>query len=214
MHISQLAAFFWLNAFGYYVWYTFRSRNVYLRVTDARKYLCYSLYVWGTTIAIASTALFAHFTLEKRRSAVGGPHFDTQESVGWLGLSVIFVSIAFTIIINFSFVLTTINRMQRMISYGRIHLKMKHCLRIFVQIYGLMTMGWISTLFSQLRYDGIFYFHILVNALQGLLMLYVCVFGEKRVMLLLSKTLNCYPDDDGPETFDWGEEMTAFNAGY
>ncbi|KAH8294487.1 hypothetical protein KR018_001407, partial [Drosophila ironensis] len=33
---SLLAAFFWLNSFGYYIWKTFRSRNVFLRVTDGR----------------------------------------------------------------------------------------------------------------------------------------------------------------------------------
>jgi len=35
---SLLAAFFWLNSFGFYIWKTFRSRNVFLRVTDGRKY--------------------------------------------------------------------------------------------------------------------------------------------------------------------------------
>ncbi|XP_003427589.1 probable G-protein coupled receptor Mth-like 5 [Nasonia vitripennis] len=214
MYISLLAAFFWLNALGYYVWNTFRSRNVFLRSTDGKKYCCYSTYVWGSTIAIAATAIFAHFTLETNIPIIGGVAFAAQETVGWLGLSVLFTSVAFTIIVDLCFVLTTINKLKRMRTYGRIHHKMKYSFRMFILIYSVMSVGWLSLLLSMLKYDGLVYCHIIVNVLQALLVLYICVFGQKRVTFLLGKTCNCCTSNDNAEGLDWGEEMTAINAGY
>ena len=214
MYISHLASFFWLNALGYYVWNTFRSRNVFLRSTDGKKYCCYSTFVWGSTIAIAATALFAHFTLETNIRLFESAGLAAQETVGWLGLSVLFTSVAFSIIVNLCFVLTTMNKIKRMRTYGRIHHKMKYSFRMFILIYIIMTIGWLSVLLSLLQYDGLVYSHIIANVLQALLILYVCVFGQKRVTFLLGKTCNCCASNDNPEGLDWGEEMTAINAGY
>lgn len=214
LYVSLLAAFFWLNALGYYVWSTFRSRNVFLRVTDGRKYCYYSTYVWGSTISIASTAIFAHFALETNKSIVGGTTFPAQETIGWLGISVLFTSIAFTIMVDLCFVLTTANRIKRMSTYGRIHHKMKYSFRMFVFLFAIMSIGWLSLLLSRLNYDALVYCHIVVNLLQAILILYVCVFGQRRVTFLLSKTCNCCNPGDNIEGLDWGEEMTAINAGY
>ncbi|CAK9822323.1 Probable G-protein coupled receptor Mth-like 5 [Anthophora retusa] len=85
MYVSLLAAFFWLNALGYYVWSTFRSRNVFLRVTDGRKYCYYSTYVWSSTVCITGTAIFAHFVLETNKPVVSGTMYPPQETIGWLG---------------------------------------------------------------------------------------------------------------------------------
>ncbi|XP_017767726.1 PREDICTED: probable G-protein coupled receptor Mth-like 5 isoform X2 [Eufriesea mexicana] len=146
MYVSLLAAFFWLNALGYYVWSTFRSRNVFLRVTDGRKYCYYSTYVWGSTICIACTAIFAHFALETNKPVVGGMMYPPQETIGWLGISVLFTSIAFTIMIDLCFVLTTANRIKRMSTYGRIHHKMKYSFRMFVFLFAIMSIGNFNTL--------------------------------------------------------------------
>lgn len=67
LHISMLGSFFWLNAMGYYIWRTFKSRNVFLRITDGRKYCYYSLYVWGCTLTMGGLALFAHLILDTGR---------------------------------------------------------------------------------------------------------------------------------------------------
>ncbi|XP_076233922.1 G-protein coupled receptor Mth-like 5 [Calliopsis andreniformis] len=214
MYVSLVAAFFWLNALGYYVWSTFRSRNVFLRVTDGRKYCYYSTYVWGSTISIAGTAIFAHFALETSKPIVGGTVYPPQETIGWLGISVIFTSIALTILADLSFVLTTANRIKRMSTYGRIHHKMKYSFRMFVFLFALMSIGWLSLLFSRLNYDVLVYCHIIVNLLQAILILYVCVFGQRRVTFLLGKTCNCCNSGENIEGLDWGEEMTAINAGY
>lgn len=213
-YVSLLAAFFWLNAIGYYVWNTFRSRNVFLRVTDGRKYCYYSTYVWGSTMTVSATAIFAHFALETNKSLITGTSYPPQETVGWLGLSVLFTSIAFTIIVDLCFVLTTANTIKRMRTYGRIHHKMKYSFRMFALIFMTMTFGWLSLLMSQLKYEVLIYCHIVINFLQAILVLYVCVFGQKRVTFLLGKTCNCCSNNDNPEGLDWGEEMTAINAGY
>lgn len=214
MYVSLLAAFFWLNALGYYVWSTFRSRNVFLRVTDGRKYCYYSTYVWGSTVTIAGTAIFAHFVLETSKPMVGGAIYPPQETIGWLGISVIFMCIALTIMVDLSFVLTTTNRIKRMSTYGRIHHKMKYSFRMFVLLFALISTGWMSLLLSRLNYDVLVYCHIVINLLQAILILYVCVFGQRRVTFLLGKTCNCCNSGENVEGLDWGEEMTAINAGY
>lgn len=68
LYTSTLGSFFWLNAMGYYIWRTFKSRNVFLRITDGRKYCYYSLYVWGCTLTMGGMALFAHLILDSRDS--------------------------------------------------------------------------------------------------------------------------------------------------
>ncbi|KYM93006.1 putative G-protein coupled receptor Mth-like 5 [Atta colombica] len=214
MYVFLMAAFFWLGALGYYVWNTFRSRNVFLRVTDGRKYCYYSSWVWSLTACLAATAIFAHFALETNKPIVGGTTYPAQETVGWLGLSVIFMCIAFTIVIDLCLILTTANRIKRMSTYGRIHHKMKYSFRMFVFLYAIMSAGWFSLLLSQFKYDALIYCHIVMNLLQALLILYVCVFGQRRVTFLLGKTCNCCDSGDNTEGLDWGEEMTAINAGY
>ncbi|EZA51940.1 hypothetical protein DMN91_006984 [Ooceraea biroi] len=214
MYVSLMAAFFWLSALGYYVWNTFKSRNVFLRVTDGRKYCYYSLWVWGLTACMAGTAIFAHFALETNKPTVGGTAYPAQETVGWLGISVLFLCIASFIILDLCFVLTTANRIKRMSTYGRIHHKMKYSFRMFVFLYGIMSAGFFSLLVSRFKYDALLYFHIVVNLLQALFILYVCVFGQRRVTFLLGKTCNCCNTGDNTEGLDWGEEMTAINAGY
>lgn len=214
MYVSLLAAFFWLNALGYYVWSTFRSRNVFLRVTDGRKYCYYSTYVWGSTICIAGTSIFAHFALETNKPVITGTLYPPQETIGWLGISVLFTSIVLTIMVDLCFVLTTANRIKRMSTYGRIHHKMKYSFRMFVFLFAIMSTGWLSLLFSRMNYEALEYCHIVINLLQALLILYVCVFGQRRVTFLLGKTCNCCNSGENIEGLDWGEEMTAINAGY
>lgn len=64
VHVSMMAIFFWLSSLGYFIWKTFRSRNVFLRITDGKKYCWYSCYVWGSTLCMASLGVFAHYYLE------------------------------------------------------------------------------------------------------------------------------------------------------
>lgn len=126
-YISMLAAFFWLNAMGYYIWKTFRARNVFLRVTDGRKYCWYSCYAWGATGCMAGVAIFSHFFLDggsksKRISSI----FENPETIGWLGIAVFFTPIAFIILVNIFFYVTTLKFINRMNTYGRIHHKLRN----------------------------------------------------------------------------------------
>lgn len=57
-----------------------RSRNVFLRVTDGRKYCYYSCYAWGVTFMMASIALFAHFMLDTNSFKSSTP--STQKTIG------------------------------------------------------------------------------------------------------------------------------------
>lgn len=124
LYVSMLGAFFWLNSMGYYIWKTFRSRNVFLRVTDGRKYCWYSGYAWGTTILLSVLAVFAHYYLDT--GTIKNHYlYEDQETIGWLGMAVFFTPIAFTVIMNLFFYVTTLKVMNRINSYGRIHQKLK-----------------------------------------------------------------------------------------
>jgi len=59
----------------------FRSRNVFLRVTDKRKYCYYSFYVWGCTLSMAAIALFCHFVLDVNLNSASMPM--SQRQLGW-----------------------------------------------------------------------------------------------------------------------------------
>lgn len=124
LYISLLGAFFWLNSFGYYIWKTFRSRNVFLRVTDGRKYCYYSAYAWGLTALMAALAVFAHFFLDadsyKEQNVIGD-----QQTIGWLGIWIFFAPIACLILINIFFYVTTLKLINRRNVYGRIQHKLR-----------------------------------------------------------------------------------------
>ncbi|KAG5870807.1 hypothetical protein JTB14_005357 [Gonioctena quinquepunctata] len=215
-YISILAAFFWLNCLGYYIWKTFRSRNVFLRITDGKKYCYYCSYAWSCTIILGVFAIAAHFTMDY--PDVQYSHnltFDQErEQIGSLGLIIFFVPIAFTILVDVFFLSTTMKTINRMHTYGRIHHKVRHSFRMFLLLLLVMTFWWLFFLSSFSKYEGLVNCHIIVNALLGPLILYVCIFNQKHVAYLIQK-MCCYnnfpcckPD---PET-EWGDEMTAMNT--
>lgn len=126
LYISLLATFIWLNSFGYYIWKTFRSRNVFLRVTDGRKYCYYSSFAWGFTILLAITAIFAHFFLDTESYYQRKPHLTPdQETISWLGISIFFAPIACSILVDIFFYVTTMKLISRRNVYGRIQHKLK-----------------------------------------------------------------------------------------
>lgn len=65
---------------------TIRSRNVFLRVTDGRKYCWYSGYAWSCTIIMAALGIFAHEFLDTNESKKS-VFVEDQESIGKLYLS-------------------------------------------------------------------------------------------------------------------------------
>ncbi|XP_022194727.2 probable G-protein coupled receptor Mth-like 5 [Nilaparvata lugens] len=216
LFVSILGAFFWLNSLGYYIWKTFRSRNVFLRITDGRKYCYYSFYVWSCTIGMAVFAIFAHFTLDTT-NPTKAPSPIAQGALGWLGTAVFFTPIAFTILVNIFFYASTMQIISRMSTYGRIHHKLKYSFETFVKILVVMVFCWFFLLMSWLPYNGMYYAYILTNAIQGPAILYISVLSQKRVRYLLRKACCyetcifpcCRPDEnEGPE---WGEEMMAMN---
>lgn len=124
LYISLLATFIWLNCFGYYIWKTFRSRNVFLRVTDGRKYCYYSSFAWGFTFLLGITAIFAHFFLDT--DSYKEPNLTVeQETISWLGISIFFAPIACSILIDIFFYVTTVKLINRRNVYGRIQHKLK-----------------------------------------------------------------------------------------
>ncbi|XP_020813667.1 probable G-protein coupled receptor Mth-like 5 isoform X2 [Drosophila serrata] len=205
---SLLAAFFWLNSFGYYIWKTFRSRNVFLRVTDGRKYCYYSAYAWGCTATMAGLAVFAHFFLDaesyKKERMVG-----EQETIGMLGICIFFAPIACTILVNIFFFMTTRNLINRRTVYGRIAHKLKANFIMFSLMFLVMSIAWLFLIMSWLQLEGLLYAHIVVNALQTPLLLYICVLRQRHVTFLLKKSC-CY--NEPPSTNDWGDEMHYMNG--
>uniref|UniRef100_A0A182QH03 G-protein coupled receptors family 2 profile 2 domain-containing protein n=1 Tax=Anopheles farauti TaxID=69004 RepID=A0A182QH03_9DIPT len=223
-YVSLLGAFFWLNAMGYYIWKMFRTRNVFLRVSDGRKYCWYSGYAWGCTGTMAAIAVFAHFFLDLpgRRadtgtgSSVSEIHhhggesvFEGQDNISWLGIAVFFTPIAFIIIVNIFFFVTTLRFINRMHTYGRIHHKLRCSFVMFTLIFATMSVAWLFLILSWLHFDGLLYLHIIANALQAPCILYICVLRQKHVTFLVK---SCFRDQV-PQTTEWGDEMTYMNGG-
>ncbi|XP_065338390.1 probable G-protein coupled receptor Mth-like 5 [Cloeon dipterum] len=215
-YVGLLATFFWLNSMGYYIWKTFRSRNVFLRVTDKRKYCYYSFYVWGSTLSMAAIALFCHFVLDLSNTNIP----MSQRQLGFLGLSMFFLPIAFIVLVNVFFYVTTAQAIARMTTYGRIHHKMKYNFNMFILLFTILTLAWICKLMSQLPYDTLIYIDVFAMLAQGVLVFAVCV-CQPRVMYLLRRHFGsenclfscCRPPSEPTHTFDgdWGEEMMSMH---
>lgn len=215
-YIALLGSFFWLNSLGYYIWKTFKSRNVFLRITDGKKYCYYSAYAWSCTIILGTLALFAHYTMDYQSKTK--PKIENeQETIGSLGIIIFFVPVSFTVLVNIFFFVTTLKILNRMNTYGRIHHKLKHSFRMFLLLFLVMTLTWLFFLLSFTRFEGLVYCYIVINALQAPLFLYICVANQAHVSYLVKKTCCytncacacCKPD---PEC-EWGDEMTAMNTG-
>lgn len=217
-YIALLGAFFWLNSLGYYIWKTFKSRNVFLRITDGKKYCYYSAYAWSLTIVMGALALFAHFTMDYPQTKHTKSKLEPeQETIGSLGIIIFFVPVAFTVLINIFFFATTLKILNRMNTYGRIHHKLKHSFRMFLLLFLIMTITWLFFLLSFAKFEGLVYCYIVVNTVQAPLFLHVCIFNQKHVSYLVRKTC-CYANcpfaccRPEPEC-EWGDEMTAMNTG-
>lgn len=126
-HISMIAVFFWLSCLGYYIWKTFRSRNVFLKFTDGTKYCWYSFYAWGSTICMGSLGVFAHYFLDIAAPKKIFLFEEELETVGILALTLFFITIVLIIAANVFFFVSTRNYLNSRMnaSYGRIHYKLK-----------------------------------------------------------------------------------------
>ncbi|XP_026685519.1 probable G-protein coupled receptor Mth-like 5 [Diaphorina citri] len=240
--ISTLAAFFWLNGLGFYIWRTFRTRNVFLRITDGRKYFYYSCYVWGSTFCMSFMAVFSHFLLDaevQESSAVHllqttpppshstwallQPPSQCNRIMGWLGISIFFISVGSILLVNTFFYLTTAQKINRMSVYGRIHHKMRYTFEMYVKILSIMSLWWFSLILAWAPYNALCYTYIFMSFLQVAIIFYICVLGCKRVRYLIKTTLchekcifPCCRSSDGVEPMpsEWGEELSSINMNY
>ncbi|KAK9874048.1 hypothetical protein WA026_002405 [Henosepilachna vigintioctopunctata] len=216
-YIFLLGSFFWLNSLAFYIWKTFKSRNVFLRITDRKKYCYYSMYSWSCTLILGVLAIFAHFTMDYPKLNGSVELLGEREEIGSLGLIIFFVPIAFVVLMDVYFFASTLKVINRMHTYGRIHHKLRHSFRMFLLMLFIMTLNWLFFLASFTKYDSLINTYIIVNALQGPLSVYVCVFDQKHVLYLVQKTC-CYNSRvcsccrPKPE-LEWGDEMTAMNTG-
>lgn len=65
-----------------------RSRNVFLRITDGKKYCYYGGYAWSCTAVLGALALFAHYLMDYPNSKKRGLTFDQErEQFGKVYLS-------------------------------------------------------------------------------------------------------------------------------
>ncbi|XP_066245738.1 probable G-protein coupled receptor Mth-like 5 [Euwallacea similis] len=218
-YISLLGAFFWLNTLGFYIWKTFKSRNVFLRITDGRKYCYYGLYAWLCTITLGCLAMFAHFTMDyPDLSEIQNTVERPREQIGSLGMIIFFVPVAFTVLADVFFFATTLKKINRMHTYGRIHHKLRHSFRMFILLLLTLTLCWLFFLSSFSKYEGLINSHIIVNTFMGPLLFYICLINQKHVSYLLKKTCcyeNCICPFFRPEPEnEWGDEMTAMNTEY
>ncbi|KAJ8982913.1 hypothetical protein NQ317_004567 [Molorchus minor] len=215
-YVTLLAAFLWLNSLGYYIWKTFRSRNVFLLITDGKKYCYHCGFVWSCTLVMGALAIFAHFTMDYPEFGEPIRSFDEQEQIGSLGLIIFFAPVAFAILTDVFFFATTLQRINRMHTYGRIHHKLRHSFRMFLLLLLVMALSWVFFLASFLNYEGLINSHIIVSGFKGPLILYICIFNQKHVLYLIRKSCcydNCIFPCCRPDTeYEWGDEMTAMNT--
>lgn len=216
-YVSLLGAFFWLNSLGYYIWKTFKSRNVFLRITDGKKYCYYCSYAWSCTLILGALAVFAHFSLDYPEVKYSINFEMQREQIGSLGMIIFFVPVAFTVLLDVFFFVTTLKTLNRMHTYGRIHHKLRHSFRMFLLLLLVMTIWWLFFLASFSKYEGLINSYIIVNTFFGPTILYICIFNQKHVWNLMRKTCcnkNCVCICCRPETeAEWGDEMSAMNTG-
>ncbi|ENN70800.1 hypothetical protein YQE_12465, partial [Dendroctonus ponderosae] len=104
----------------------FRSRNVFLRITDGKKYCYYGAYAWSCTIILGCLAMFAHFTMDYADLSSEITVDQPREQIGSLAMIIFFVPVAFTVLADVFFFVTTLKKINRMHTYGRIHHKLRH----------------------------------------------------------------------------------------
>lgn len=103
---------------------------------------------------------------------------------------------------------------------GRIQLRVRAAFRLFVLVLLLVTVGWLFTMLSWLRFPALEYAHVAVNAALGPLFVCTCVLDQAHVRRLLGAA--CCPQPAGrshrsphADPYDledcWGDEMTAIN---
>lgn len=81
---------------------------------------------------------------------------------------------------------------------------------MFALMLVVMGIAWLFLVLSWLDLDGLLYAHIMLNAVQAPLLLYVCVLRQQNVKYLLKKSC-CY--NEPPSAGDWGDEMAYMNGG-
>lgn len=59
-----------------------RSRNVFLRITDGKKYCYYGGYAWSCTLVLGILALFAHFTMDYQEVKQNLTFDQQREQIG------------------------------------------------------------------------------------------------------------------------------------
>uniref|UniRef100_A0A1A9WQK3 G-protein coupled receptors family 2 profile 2 domain-containing protein n=1 Tax=Glossina brevipalpis TaxID=37001 RepID=A0A1A9WQK3_9MUSC len=123
-----------------------------------------------------------------------------QKTIGWLGIAIFFHQL----LVRYSLIL--INRRN---VYDRIQHKLRANLIMFALILLVMTINWLFLCLSSLLYEGLLYAHIIINALQGPLLLYICVIRQTHVTFLLKKSC-CY--NKPPAASDSGDEMHYMNG--
>lgn len=220
MFISLMGAYFWLNSLGFYIWRTFRSQNVFLRMTDGKKYCYYSYWVWGWTIVLSVFATFSHFAFDVEQSPekpIAPVVHGT--ALGWLGVNVFFLPIACTVLANIYFYLSTSRIMNTVARYGgRIHHKLKYCFETFLKIFIIMAVSLLFLALSWIQYSGLYYCYIFITALEAPIILYISVLSQRRVCFLLRKVCcfekcvcHCFRPNQPNDIPEWGEEMMAMN---
>lgn len=81
---------------------------------------------------------------------------------------------------------------------------------MFSLLFFMMSITWLFSIFSWFESSGVFYMHLIINAIQAPLILYICVLRQKHVTYLLQKSC-CL--NQPPSAADWGDEMTYINTG-
>lgn len=98
------------------------------------------MYSWSCTIVLGVLAVFAHFTMDypqekslrDQKEEIGkfSMKFSHLEEIlailGSLGITIFFVPVACTILMDIFFFVSTMKIINRMHTYGRIHHKLRH----------------------------------------------------------------------------------------
>ncbi|XP_014256732.1 probable G-protein coupled receptor Mth-like 5 [Cimex lectularius] len=210
--VAILSAYLWLTGLGFYLWRTFRSENVFLRMTHGKKYCYYSFSIWSTTAFLTLIALLAHFYLD---NPLEEDIFELMK-IGWLVIAIFYLPIVCCIAVNAYFYHRTSACMKVYGRYGRIHHKFKICVDIFGRLQLAMLIYWAFLPLSWLPFNVAYYSYIFVNALIAPVILYISILSQRRVRFLLRKEccfekclFKCLRPNQPEDIPEWGEEMMA-----
>ncbi|XP_032664897.1 probable G-protein coupled receptor Mth-like 3 [Odontomachus brunneus] len=200
-YFSDMASFFWLNVMCFDIWWAFRKfrslqRNVNQR--EKKKFIMYSIYVWGCTSILTMLSFIMDFFPNISESVIS-PELGFLKC--WLTTDNLyyFLPISITVICNIFLFISTVLKIvqqkkdmahQQRSSESRRHNDNKQRFSLYLKLFILMgitkSMNIITWMFREVPLF-VLYICDMANVLEGLIIFIIFVWKDKIRKLLLKK---------------------------